>query len=92
MGSIAKHSVMIDGHKTSVSLEDDFWRALGEIAGSEGRSMNSLISDIDRRRIGNLSSALRLYVLAHYRQRLGESLPASSEAVPIEEALPSPTD
>jgi len=79
---------MIDGHKTSVSLEDEFWRALGEIASVERRSMNALISEIDRQRSGNLSSALRLYVLGHYRQRLGEAPSPASEA-PADQAQPS---
>lgn len=84
VGSIAKHSVMIDGHKTSVSLEAEFWSALSEIAATERRSMNSLIGDIDRQRTGNLSSALRLYVLAHFRReaRAGSATEATTDPAP----------
>jgi predicted DNA-binding ribbon-helix-helix protein len=64
-----KHSLSIAGHRTSVSLEDPFWTALKEIAAAEGRTMAALIVEIDSRREGNnLSSALRLHVLAHYRR------------------------
>jgi predicted DNA-binding ribbon-helix-helix protein len=84
MGSIAKHSVMIDGHKTSVSLEDEFWLALAEIAAVERRSMNALIGEIDRVRSGNLSSALRLYVLAHLKRRV--DAPATITASPNPES------
>lgn len=55
--------MLISGHATSVSLEEAFWRELKRIAKREGRSLNSLVTDIDNRRSGNLSSALRLYVL-----------------------------
>jgi predicted DNA-binding ribbon-helix-helix protein len=61
---IRKHSVIIAGHRTSVSIEDVFWKALLAIAAARGASANSLITEIDRERPGNLSSALRLYVLA----------------------------
>ena len=60
---IAKHSVMIAGHTTSVSLEPLFWDALKRLAERDGQSINQLITDIDERRGTNLSSALRLYVL-----------------------------
>jgi predicted DNA-binding ribbon-helix-helix protein len=64
-----KHSLSIAGHRTSVSLEDPFWTALKEIAATEGCTMAALIVEIDSRREGNnLSSALRLHVLAHYRR------------------------
>ncbi|MBT6095647.1 MAG: ribbon-helix-helix domain-containing protein [Rhodospirillaceae bacterium] len=61
---IRKHSVVLAGHRTSVSLEDAFWEALKGIAAAEGKSLNELIADVDREREGNLSSALRVYVLA----------------------------
>ncbi|MAF96760.1 MAG: aryl-sulfate sulfotransferase [Rhodospirillaceae bacterium] len=68
---IRKRSVVIQGHATSVSLEEAFWRALKAIAGAQGLSVNALIADIDRRRTedfsggasGNLSSAIRVFVL-----------------------------
>lgn len=60
---IRRHSVTLQGHRTSVSLEDAFWERLQEIAARKGLSMNALIADVDERREGNLSSALRLLVL-----------------------------
>lgn len=66
---IRKRSVLISGHATSVSLEEAFWRELKQIAEREGRSLNSLVTDIDNRRAGNLSSALRLYVLDHLKSQ-----------------------
>lgn len=58
-----KRSVTLSGHRTSVSLEPEFWKVLGDIAKARGWSVNHLISDIDRTRTGNLSSALRIFVL-----------------------------
>ncbi len=65
---VRKRSVTIAGHRTSVSLEDAFWQALGEIASAEGRSINQVVTMLDARRPptlkgGNLSSTLRVYVL-----------------------------
>ena len=58
-----KRSVTIDGHRTSVSLEDAFWAELSAIAEQRGLSLNALVAEIDHgaRRRGNLSSALRLF-------------------------------
>jgi predicted DNA-binding ribbon-helix-helix protein len=61
-----KRSVMIEGHPTSVSLEAPFWEALREIARQQGISINRLITGIDHERFGNLSSAIRVYVLENY--------------------------
>ena len=60
---LEKHSVLIAGHRTSVSLEPEFWTALREIATRRGLSLNALVAGIDTARAGNLSSALRLFVL-----------------------------
>lgn len=60
---IRKRSVSIAGHQTSVSMEDAFWQRLSEIATSRGVSVSALIRDIDTERTGNLSSALRVFVL-----------------------------
>jgi len=54
---------LIAGHATSVSLEDAFWTALKSIARGRGISLNQMITDIDRGRGGNLSSAIRVFVL-----------------------------
>ena len=61
--AIAKRSLLIDGHRTSVSLEDAFWRRLRAIAKRRGLSVNRLVAEIDRDRDTNLSSAIRLFVL-----------------------------
>jgi predicted DNA-binding ribbon-helix-helix protein len=67
---VVKRSVVLAGHKTSVSLEDAFWRALKDIAWSRRMTLSDLINSIDHeRKHGNLSSALRLFVLNHYQTR-----------------------
>lgn len=76
--SIRKHSVVLAGHSTSLSLEEAFWAALREVAGRRGISLNALIASIDTQRRGNLSSALRLFVLDCYRR--GELGAAGPEA------------
>ena len=58
-----KRSVVVSGHRTSVSLENPFWDVLTQIATDQNISLNKLITEIDRQRDGNLSSALRVYVL-----------------------------
>jgi predicted DNA-binding ribbon-helix-helix protein len=74
-GEIRKRSVMIAGHATSISLEKEFWDALKIIAEQRGLSLNALVASIDSERSGNLSSALRLTVLADLQARLRESDP-----------------
>lgn len=65
---IAKRSIVIDGHKTSGSLEDAFWSTLKVIAQERGEALSQLVAAIDRQRQhGNLSSAIRLFVLGRYR-------------------------
>jgi predicted DNA-binding ribbon-helix-helix protein len=67
---VAKRSIVIDGHKTSVSLEDAFWRDLKNIAHTQQASLSDLVARIDgTREQGNLSSAIRLFVLEHFRSR-----------------------
>jgi predicted DNA-binding ribbon-helix-helix protein len=61
--SLKRRSVVIDGHRTSVSIEPEFWDALTSLAKDQGRGVNALIAEIDRARDGNLSSAIRVYVL-----------------------------
>jgi predicted DNA-binding ribbon-helix-helix protein len=63
-----KRSVRIAGHPTSVSVEAPFWQALAEIAARRGQSLNALLAAIDRERTGNLSSAIRLFVLDRCRR------------------------
>jgi predicted DNA-binding ribbon-helix-helix protein len=72
-----KRSVTIDGHRTSISLEDPFWAELSGLARDRGLSLNGLVAEIDRARGtapgpdagSNLSSALRLYVLGELKKR-----------------------
>lgn len=66
--AVTKRSIIIGGHKTSVSLEDAFWRSLKDIAIARGTTLSKLVSWIDsERRNANLSSAIRLFVLDHYQ-------------------------
>ena len=62
-GTIRKRSVLIAGHPTSLSLEVEFWSALRDIARQRGLSLNRLVAAVDAERRGNLSSALRVFVL-----------------------------
>lgn len=66
---VVKRSVVINGHKTSISLEDQFWSGIKDIAVERKLTLAQLISMVDHERgeVGNLSSALRLFVLARYR-------------------------
>jgi predicted DNA-binding ribbon-helix-helix protein len=67
---VVKRSIVIAGHKTSVSLEDAFWTGLKEIAAERHITLSDMVAVIDQdRRHGNLSSAIRLFVLDHYRSQ-----------------------
>ena len=69
---IVKRSIVIAGHKTSVSIEDAFWDGLKDIAAGRNMTLSSLVGTIDGfRQRGNLSSAIRLFVLDHYRTQAG---------------------
>jgi predicted DNA-binding ribbon-helix-helix protein len=70
---VIKRSIYLDGHKTSVSLEDAFWRGLKDIARSQELTIAEVVSDIDTRRQGNLSSAIRLFVLDTIRTQVSRS-------------------
>jgi len=61
--TVTKRSVIITGRKTSISLEDEFWHALKAIARRHQRTLSAVIGDIDQGRRGNLSSAIRVFVL-----------------------------
>jgi predicted DNA-binding ribbon-helix-helix protein len=65
----AKHSLTLHGHRTSISLEPEFWEAFRSIAGERGVPLNALAAQIDDSRQGNagLASAIRVFVLDHYR-------------------------
>lgn len=61
--TLKKRSISIAGHATSISMENIFWERLNEIAESQGKSVSALVRDVDEQRSGNLSSALRVFVL-----------------------------
>ena len=66
---VVKRSIVIGGHKTSVSLEQAFWQAFKEIAILRNMSLSELVMTIDAKRSGNLSSAIRLFVLEFTRNQ-----------------------
>jgi predicted DNA-binding ribbon-helix-helix protein len=67
---VIKRSIVIAGHKTSVSLEDAFWKSLREIANERGGSLSELIDSINAdRKFSNLSSAIRVFVIGYYRDQ-----------------------
>jgi predicted DNA-binding ribbon-helix-helix protein len=69
--TVVKRSVKIDGHTTSVSLEDAFWKALKEIAGGRNMTVAELVTSINTtREHANLSSAIRLFILDHFRLQI----------------------
>ena len=83
---VVKRSIVIAGHKTSVSLEDAFWKGLKEIASRRDATLSELVASIDAdRQHGNLSSALRLFVLDFYRNQLSEE--ASLQGTPRDEMI-----
>jgi predicted DNA-binding ribbon-helix-helix protein len=63
--TIAKRSIVIAGHKTSISLEDEFWTGLKAIAESRRTTLSALLGEISQNRRGNLSSAIRVFVFGH---------------------------
>src|SRR5215472_17309296 len=80
---VVKRSIVIAGHKTSVSLEDAFWKGLKEIAAERNMTLSELVASIDTdRQHGNLSSAIRLFVLDYSRSQISEDIakpPATRE-------------
>jgi predicted DNA-binding ribbon-helix-helix protein len=75
--SVIKRSIVVDGHKTSVSLEDAFWTDLKKIAQTQQMTLSELVTKIDgTREQGNLSSAIRLFVLQHFRNEDTEAAKA----------------
>jgi predicted DNA-binding ribbon-helix-helix protein len=76
---VVKRSIVVAGHKTSVSLEDEFWQGLKDIASDREMTLADLVGTIDTdRHNGNLSSAIRLFVLNHYRTQVGNLDPRKS--------------
>jgi predicted DNA-binding ribbon-helix-helix protein len=87
---VVKRSIVIGGHKTSVSLEDAFWKGLKEIASNRDVTLSEMVSAIDTGRAhGNLSSTIRLFVLDHYRTMIGSV--AGTQSSGVEMAAQSPS-
>ena len=81
---VIKRSIVVAGHKTSVSLEDAFWNALREIAMGCDRTLSDVVGEIDSGRPhGNLSSAIRLFVLEHYRTKTNGYAVESNGETPL---------
>jgi len=80
---VVKRSIVIAGHKTSISLEDAFWKGLKEIAGNRQQTLSDIVAEIDKgRQQGNLSSAIRLFVLDFYRNQPANTPLADGARVP----------
>ena len=78
---VVKRSVVVAGHKTSVSLEEAFWSSMKEISSLRDMTVSELVGEIDKsREQGNLSSAIRLFVLDYFRSRVTGT--AAAEAQP----------
>ena len=72
---VVKRSIVIAGHRTSISLDDAFWQGLNEIANGREITLSTLVTAIDsERRHANLSSAIRIFVLDFYRDRLFQTV------------------
>ncbi|HLH94331.1 MAG TPA: ribbon-helix-helix domain-containing protein [Xanthobacteraceae bacterium] len=86
--TVVKRSIVVSGHKTSVSLEDAFWEALKKIAASRDMTLTEVVAVIDAaREHANLSSAIRLYILEFYREQLAtQSTPPDGSIDPTGEA------
>ncbi|CCD89682.1 conserved hypothetical protein [Bradyrhizobium sp. ORS 285] len=75
---VVKRSIVVAGHKTSVSLEEAFWNGMKEISGLRNMTLSELVGEIDNnRQQGNLSSAIRLFVLDHFKSRAAASSASS---------------
>jgi predicted DNA-binding ribbon-helix-helix protein len=88
---VVKRSIVIAGHKTSISLEDAFWKALKDIAIARRATLSDLVASIDsERQHGNLSSAIRLFVLDHYQSKcLGHTASVSTGAAAVVSGAPA---
>jgi predicted DNA-binding ribbon-helix-helix protein len=80
---VVKRSIVVAGHKTSVSLEEAFWNGMKEISALRKMTLSELVGEIDgNRQQGNLSSAIRLYVLDHFKSRSRPSMPDGDGGLP----------
>mgnify|MGYP003386889190 CR=1 FL=1 len=81
---VVKRSIVVAGHKTSVSLEEAFWNGMKEISGLRNMTLSELVGEIDNnRQQGNLSSAIRLFVLDYFRNR---AMPTAATDAPRPQA------
>ena len=76
-----KRSLTIQGHRTSISLEEPFWMALNDIAKARQQSVASLVQMIDKKRVGGLSSAIRVFILAELRHQLAASTTTQTDQI-----------
>ena len=80
--AVIKRSIFLDGHKTSISLEDSFWTALREIAQVQGVTPSILVTTLAATgEHSNLSSAVRVFVLEHYRNKARPGVPTTHNAI-----------
>lgn len=80
---VVKRSIVVAGHKTSVSLEEAFWNGMKEIASAKHLTLSELVGEIDGgRQQGNLSSAIRLFVLDYFRSRSMPPLQSAGSSAP----------
>jgi predicted DNA-binding ribbon-helix-helix protein len=78
---VIKRSIVLDGRKTSVSLEDEFWMSLREIAGGREETLTHLLTGIDAsRKAANLSSCLRIFVLEFYKDQFDRQARISEQS------------
>lgn len=80
--TVKKRSVVVGGHRTSISLEQAFWEALQQMAAAQGKTINQMVSDIDAARSGNLSSAIRVWILDRAKEGLLQPMGTAARAVP----------
>ena len=85
--TVVKRSIVLEGHKTSVSLEDAFWDGLKDVAKARRLTLCDLVNGIDtKREQGNLSSAIRLFVLNHYQAQAASHLTGSRSSAIVAHA------
>ncbi len=80
--TVKKRSVVVGGHRTSISLEQAFWEALQQMAAAQGKTINQMVSDIDAARSGNLSSAIRVWILDRAKEGLLQPTGTAARVVP----------
>jgi predicted DNA-binding ribbon-helix-helix protein len=87
---VVKRSIVVAGHKTSVSLEEAFWNGMKEISGERNMTLSELVGEIDsKRQQGNLSSAIRLFELDHFKSRAASATAGEHKPHAAAPVLPS---